>query len=88
MEKIKLKKCCFLDRDGVINKNYGHIKHEDELKILNGVPKAIKYLNSKKYIIIIITNQSVVGRGIITTRKLNSIHKYLVTVFKKKRCKN
>ncbi len=87
MKKIILKKCCFLDRDGVINKNYGHIKHEAKLKILNGVPKAIKYLNSKKYLIIIITNQSIVGRGIISMRKLNSIHQYLIKVLEKKGAK-
>ena len=87
MKKINLKKCCFLDRDGVINKNYGHIKEEKKLKILNGVSKAIKYLNSKKFIIIIVTNQSVVGRGIITMRKLNNIHKYLIKVLKKKGAK-
>ena len=31
MKKIILKKC-FLDRDGVINKNYGHIKMINKLK--------------------------------------------------------
>tara|TARA_Y100000741_G_scaffold344479_1_gene309097 strand:- start:987 stop:1502 length:516 start_codon:yes stop_codon:yes gene_type:complete len=84
MKKKELKKCCFLDRDGVINKNYGHITNKNNFKILSKVPKSIKYLNSKNYLIIIITNQSVVGRGLITMKKLNEIHEYMFKYFKKK----
>ena len=87
MKKKELKKCCFLDRDGVINKNYGHITMINKIKILKKVPKAIKYLNSKNYLIIIITNQSVVGRGIITIKKINDIHKYLLELLKKRGAK-
>ena len=81
------KKCFFLDRDGVINKNYGHITKIENIKILSKVSEGIKYLNNKKFLVIIITNQSVVGRGLITENELIKIHKYLVKKLKTKGAK-
>lgn len=81
------KKCFFLDRDGVINKNYGHIQKKENIKILSGVVDGIKYLNKKKFLVIIITNQSVVGRGLITENELNKIHQYLIKSLKTKGAK-
>ena len=72
----------FLDRDGVINKNYGHITKKENIKILSGVSDGIKYLNKKKFLVIIITNQSVVGRGLINENQLIQIHKYLIKKLK------
>jgi D-glycero-D-manno-heptose 1,7-bisphosphate phosphatase len=56
-------KCVFLDRDGVINKDFGYVHKISKFKILPGVIKAIKYLKSKNYLVIVITNQSGIGRG-------------------------
>ena len=67
-------KCFFLDRDGVINKEVGYIKDFKDFTFLNGVDKAIKYLNIKNYIVIILTNQAAIGKGILSEKKLNLIH--------------
>ena len=67
-------KCFFLDRDGVINKEIGYIKNFNNFFFLKGVHGAIKYLNEKRFLTILITNQAVVGKGIITEKKLNLIH--------------
>ena len=72
-EQIK-NNCFFLDRDGVINKENGYIKDYKDFIFLKGVHEAIKYLNNKKFIVIIITNQAAVGKGIISEEKLNLIH--------------
>ncbi len=64
----------FLDRDGVINKERGYILNFNNFIFLDGVKKAIKYLNQKKYLVIIITNQAAVGKGIISEKKLDLIH--------------
>ena len=70
--------CFFLDRDGVINKENGYIKDYKDFIFLRGVHEAIKYLNNKKFIVIIITNQAAVGRGIISEEKLNMIHNKMI----------
>lgn len=68
-------KAVFLDRDGVINKKrIDHVKSVDEFKIFSSVGDAIKLLRDKGYLVIIITNQSVIGRNIISEKKLDEIH--------------
>ena len=68
-------KAVFLDRDGVINeKRNDHVKSINEFKIFSGVGNAIKLLRNKGYLVIIITNQSAIGRKIISEKKLDEIH--------------
>ena len=57
MKNSKKKRCVFLDRDGVINVDKGYISKVSDFKIYPGVGKAIKFLNKKNYLVIIITNQ-------------------------------
>lgn len=71
----------FLDRDGVINKKRNdYVKNAEEFEILDGVGEAIKILK-KKYLVIIITNQSAIGRNLLTQSEFerinNKFKKYL-----------
>ena len=51
---MKLKnKALFLDRDGVINKNFGYVFSMKNFIWLKNVKKAIKYAYTKKYLIIL-----------------------------------
>ena len=72
-------KAFFLDRDGVINKlrKNDYVKKNKEFIFLPDVGKAINYLNSKNFCVIIISNQACVGKGIISEKILNNIHKYM-----------
>ena len=60
-----LSNCVFLDRDGVINEDKGYISKISKFKIYPGVGRAINFLNKRNYLVIIITNQSGIGRGLI-----------------------
>jgi len=82
IKKIK-NKAVFLDRDGVINKHTGYILDYKNFHFLKGVYQAIKYANKKKYLVIIITNQSAVGRSLITEKKLLEIHSKMKNQLKK-----
>jgi len=73
----KSKKCVFLDRDGVINEDRGYINNINNFKILPKTIEAINLLNIKKYLVILITNQAGVGRGLIKLNELKKIHSYL-----------
>lgn len=55
-----------------------------EIKLYTGVISGLRKLQAAGYKLIIITNQSVVGRGVITERQLQQIHKRLVTILKRK----
>nr|WP_319495548.1 D-glycero-beta-D-manno-heptose 1,7-bisphosphate 7-phosphatase [uncultured Desulfobacter sp.] len=64
----------FLDRDGVINHDSdAYIKHPDEFHFIPQSPDAIALLTAKGFQVILITNQSAVGRGMISRQTLDDI---------------
>tara|TARA_B110000037_G_scaffold36196_1_gene44102 strand:- start:2488 stop:3696 length:1209 start_codon:yes stop_codon:yes gene_type:complete len=67
----------FLDRDGVINHDYGYVHTLKKFKFKNGVLKGLKYLTKKKYYIFIVTNQAGIGKKIFTLEKFINLHKQL-----------
>ncbi|MEZ4526924.1 MAG: D-glycero-beta-D-manno-heptose 1,7-bisphosphate 7-phosphatase [Desulfobacterales bacterium] len=70
-----MKKTVFLDRDGVINKDSpDYIKNWGEFEFLPGSVEAIRRLTEKGFDIILITNQSGIGRGIIAPNDLEHMH--------------
>ena len=70
-------KAIFLDRDGVINKERkDYVKSIEEFQIIDNIPKVIKILKEKGFVVIVITNQSAINRGLVTIETLNKIHNY------------
>ncbi len=68
-------KYVLLDRDGVINHDSGDfIKSPDEWLPIEGSLEAIALLNQHGYQVIVITNQSGVGRGHYSDATLTEIH--------------
>ena len=64
-----------LDRDGVINRNRtDYVKSWDEFEFLPGSLEALRMLAEQGTRVIVVTNQSVVGRGIIPQDELDRIH--------------
>ena len=81
------KAAVFLDRDGVINKKKPegeYVLSVEDFEILPGVAEAINLLNRKGYIVIVVTNQRGVARGLLSHEKLTEIHEYLMREISKK----
>lgn len=76
-------KCAFLDRDGVINHDYGYVHTIKKLKYKKGVINGLRRL-SLSHKIFIITNQAGIGRGMYTMSEFISLHKKIKTFFLKK----
>ncbi len=73
--KELLKKVVFLDRDGVINQDSPeYIKSWTEFKFLPGSIEAIVQLTLNDFSTIIITNQSVINRNMVSKKELDYIH--------------
>ncbi len=64
----------FLDRDGTLNYDPGYLRVAAELKLLAGVGPSLARLKRAGARLVVVTNQSGVGRGIITLKDLEAIH--------------
>ncbi len=69
--------CAFLDRDGVINKDYGYVNKISDFKWMPYIRNIIKHLNKKKYLIIVVSNQSGVGRGYYPKKNVKNIENFI-----------
>ena len=67
----------FVDRDGVIVKDLGYATKPDDLSFIENSGKAIRLLKNAGYLVVLITNQSAIGRGILTIDGLEEIHERL-----------
>lgn len=74
----------FLDRDGVIIENRDqYVRSWDDVAFLPGALDALAALRQSRYALVIVTNQSVVGRGIITLAEADAINRRLVAEIEK-----
>ena len=78
-------KTVFLDRDGVINKEVGYLHKIQDFEFIDGVFKACLYFQSLDYQIIVVTNQSGIGRGYYNEGDFHIINNWMLEQFKNKR---
>ena len=70
-----MNRAVFLDRDGTLNDHVeGHVKSWAEFTFLPNSLEALRRLAASDYKVIVVTNQSAVGRGTITEETLEEIH--------------
>ncbi len=78
-----MNKAVFLDRDGTLIEHYDYITRPDQVQLLPRVAPGLRRLREKGYLLVIITNQSAVARGMITEKQLGEIHDRLVSLLAK-----
>ena len=71
------RRAVFLDRDGTINRDQGHTHRIEDLELLPGAAQAIHRLNEAGYRIIVVTNQSGIGRGLCAEADVERFHAQL-----------
>jgi len=75
-----MNKAVLLDRDGVINHERGdYVYRLEDFEILPDVVPALKLLQEKGYLLIIISNQSGVARSIYSIDEVEKLHKHLLS---------
>lgn len=75
-------KVVFLDRDGVINfERKDYVKTPAEFQLIPDVIYYLKLLVAKGFKLIIVTNQSMIGRGLSTHENLHLIHQKMQNLF-------
>jgi D-glycero-D-manno-heptose 1,7-bisphosphate phosphatase len=78
-----MNRAVFLDRDGTIIEDVGHIDDYDKIKFLPRVSEAIKLLNKGGFKVIIITNQAGVAKGYFTENTVKKINRIIVETLAK-----
>jgi histidinol-phosphate phosphatase family protein len=63
----------FLDRDGTVMEDAHHIKSPDQVRLIPGAAAAVKRINDAKVPVIVVTNQSGIGRGMFTVKDYEAV---------------
>jgi D-glycero-D-manno-heptose 1,7-bisphosphate phosphatase len=77
-----LNKTLFLDRDGVVNVDHGYVSQPKDFEFISGVFSACKQFQDAGYQIVIVTNQSGIGRGYYSEQDFAELTTWMVEQFK------
>jgi len=77
-----MNKALFLDRDGVINAERGHVFRREHFEFLPGIFKKCRKYASSGYLIIIVTNQAGIAKGIYTEKDYETLTEWMLTQFR------
>ena len=70
-----------MDRDGVINEEVGYLHKIKDFKFINGVMDSCNYFLSLGYQIIVVTNQSGIGRGLYKEEDFQIVNEWMLGKF-------
>ncbi|WP_023603673.1 D-glycero-beta-D-manno-heptose 1,7-bisphosphate 7-phosphatase [Aliivibrio logei] len=71
------KPAIFIDRDGVINVDRGYVHKRDDFEYIDGVFNAVKICKDMGYLLVLVTNQSGIARGIFTEEQFETLTEWM-----------
>jgi len=80
-------KALILDRDGVINTDVGYLHQIHETEFITGIFDLCRFFQDRGFIIVIITNQSGIGRGYFTEENFQKFNNWMIEEFNKRKIK-
>lgn len=75
-------KAIFLDRDGTVNVDVDYLHDPDKLEFIEGTIEALALLKAQGYRLIVISNQSGIGRGYYKAQETERLHRYMNTILR------
>lgn len=73
-----LRPAAFLDRDGTINVDKGYLYKAEDFEYLDGAVEGLKLLQDKKYLLVVITNQSGIAREYYREEDFKHLNKWMI----------
>ena len=70
-----MKPAVFLDRDGVLIEEVNLLQRASDIRILRLVPEALRKLHQAGFVLIIISNQPIVARGLLAEKDVHDLHR-------------
>jgi D-glycero-D-manno-heptose 1,7-bisphosphate phosphatase len=77
-------KAVFVDRDGTLIEEVNFLSRAEDLRFFSFTGEAVKLLKENGFLVIVVTNQSGIGRGIFTETAMREIHEIIQTKLTKK----
>jgi D-glycero-D-manno-heptose 1,7-bisphosphate phosphatase len=71
------KPAVFLDRDGVLNVDHGHVHTAAQFEWMPGAPEAVKWLNDRGFLVFVVTNQAGIAKGYYTEQQYLEFEKWI-----------
>jgi D-glycero-D-manno-heptose 1,7-bisphosphate phosphatase len=81
----EMNKALFLDRDGVVNVDKGHVFRQDQFEFSKGIFDLCREYSDDGFLILIITNQAGIAKGLYTGADFARLTKWMVKQFRKNR---
>ena len=76
------RRAVFFDRDGVlINNLAAHVRSVGDVRVEHGAFTAVRRLREAGYAPVVVSNQAVVGRGILSAAQVSAVHRHVVGLF-------
>lgn len=79
-----LRPAVFLDRDGTINVDKGYLYKIEDFEYLDGAIQGLKFFQEKGYILVIITNQSGIARGLYKEEDFSDLNEWMIEDLRQK----
>jgi len=76
-----LRKALFLDRDGVVNVEKNYLHTIEDFELMEGIVEVCRHYQAQGYVIIIVTNQSGIARGLYTEADFSRLSDWMVEYF-------
>lgn len=70
-------KAVFFDRDGIINKDIGYVYKQEDFEFQDGIFDLLKFCKERGYLLLVVTNQSGIGRGFYTLEDFKKLSSYM-----------
>lgn len=77
MKDAGLRRALFLDRDGTLIAERHYLHRPEEVEFLPGAVMALRRLSDAGFALVVVTNQSGVGRGYFTMEDVDSVHAHI-----------
>lgn len=71
----------FLDRDGVINHNYGYVHKREDFDFIDGIFDLARYAHEQRYKLVVVTNQAGIARGYYTEEQFYQLTDWMCQQF-------
>lgn len=79
-----LNKALFLDRDGIINIDHGHVFEIEKFDFVDGIFDLCQKAQENGYLIIVVTNQAGIGKGFYTQEQFLELTQWVEQEFQKR----